>query len=26
MLPLMLLACAYMCLRPFLKKKRATES
>ncbi len=22
-LPLMLLACAYMCLRPFLKKKRA---
>lgn len=25
-LPLMLLACAYMCLRPFLKKKRATES
>jgi hypothetical protein len=26
MLPLMLLACAYMCLRPFLKRKRATES
>ena len=22
-LPLMLLACAYMCLRPFLKRKRA---
>lgn len=26
MLPLMLLACAYMCLRAFLKRKRATES
>lgn len=26
MLPLTLLACAYMCLRPFLKRKRATES
>ena len=25
-LPLMLLACAYMCLRPFLKRKRATQS
>ena len=25
-LPLLLLACAYMCLRPFLKRKRATES
>ena len=23
MLPLMLLACAYMCLRPFLRRKRA---
>lgn len=26
MLPLMLLACAYMCLRAFLKRKRATQS
>jgi len=26
MLPLTLLACAYMCLRAFLKRKRATES
>jgi hypothetical protein len=25
-LPLMLLACAYMCLRPFLKRKRAAQS
>lgn len=25
-LPLLLLACAYMCLRPFLKRKRATQS
>ena len=26
MLPLTLLACAYMCLRAFLKRKRATEN